>query len=46
MKHLEYTLAIYVYVHYNICNIQTKHLQHKFEIIEIFETYTCNIVGV
>jgi hypothetical protein len=40
MKHLERTLATYVYDHYNIYNIEIKHLQYTFE---TNETYTCNI---
>jgi hypothetical protein len=43
MKRLEHTLATYVYGHFNICNIQMKHLQHTFETTETFETYTYNI---
>jgi hypothetical protein len=42
LKHLENTLATYVYSHDNICNIQIKHLQHTFETAETFEIYTCN----
>jgi hypothetical protein len=44
------TLAIYVYSHCNICNIQIyfcnihkKHLQHAFKTPETFETYACNM---
>jgi hypothetical protein len=47
MKHLEQTLATYVYGHCNICNISiyfcnihVKHLQHTFETLE---TYICNM---
>jgi hypothetical protein len=36
IKHLEHTLATYVYSHYNICNIQIKHLQPTSEVDEIF----------
>jgi hypothetical protein len=36
LKHLENTLATYVYSHCNICNIQMKHMQHPNENI-------CNI---
>ena len=43
LKHLENTLATYVYSHCNICNIQMKHLQHTFETAKIFETYIYNI---
>jgi hypothetical protein len=43
IKHLQHTLATYVYGHCNICNIQIKHLQHVLQTTEIFETYTCNI---
>jgi hypothetical protein len=41
MKHLEHTFITYVYDYFNICNIQIKHLQHTFEIAEI---YTYNIL--
>ena len=47
MKHLEQTLATYVYSHCNICNISIyfctiymKHLQHAYETPE---TYACNM---
>ena len=47
MKHLERTLATYVYNHYNMCNISIyfynihmKHLQHTSETLE---TYVCNM---
>jgi hypothetical protein len=47
MKHLERTLATYVYNHCNICNISVsfcnihmKHLQHTSE---TSETYSCNM---
>ena len=46
MKHLEQTLATYMYSHCNICdisiyfcNIHTKHLQHTSETYEILKTY-------
>jgi hypothetical protein len=48
MKHLEHTLEIYVYSHYNICNIRIyfcnidiQHLQHTSETYETLETYYC-----
>jgi hypothetical protein len=43
-KHLQRTLATYVYGHYNICNIWIKRLQHMFETVKTCEAYTCNIV--
>ena len=50
MKHLELTLATYVYNHCNMCNItiyfyniHMEHLQHTSQISEIIETYSCNI---
>jgi hypothetical protein len=43
VKQLKHTLQKYVYNHFNICNIQIKHLQHMSEIGETFGTYTCNI---
>jgi hypothetical protein len=50
MKHLEQTLATYVYNNYNMCNItiyfcniQMKHLQHTSKTSEIIETYSCNM---
>jgi hypothetical protein len=52
MKHLEQTLASYVYSHCIICNIpiyfcniHMKHLQHTFEISETLQTYACNTRG-
>ena len=50
MKHLEQTLATYVYSHcnkYNIpiyfCNINIKRLQHIIGTSETLETYSCNM---
>jgi hypothetical protein len=53
MKHLERTLATYVYNHCNkcnitiyFCNIHIKHLQHTSETIEIYTyniRFQCNI---
>jgi hypothetical protein len=50
MKHLEQSLATYVYNYCNIyniwiyfCNIHMKHLQHTSETFETFETDTCNM---
>jgi hypothetical protein len=50
MKHLEQTLATYVYSHCNICNIpiyfyniHMKHLQHTSESSKTLETYTWNM---
>jgi hypothetical protein len=46
MKHLQHMLAIYVYGHCNICNIQIKHLQYTFETAEhskhTLVTYVCS----
>ena len=49
MKHLERTLATYVYNHYNMynitiyfCNIHMKHLQHTSETSETLATCTFN----
>jgi hypothetical protein len=33
-----------MYSHYNICNIQMKHMQHSDEIAETFGTHTCNML--
>jgi hypothetical protein len=51
MKHLEYTLKIYVYRHYNMCNIliyfcniDIQHLQHTSETSETLETYEWRLV--
>jgi hypothetical protein len=50
MKHLERTLATYVYKHCNMCNItiyfcniHMKHLQHTSEIFETIKIYSCNM---
>jgi RNase adaptor protein for sRNA GlmZ degradation len=32
------------YIHYNICNIQMKHMQHLDETIKTFGTHTCNML--
>ena len=52
MKHLEQTLATYVYNHCNICNvliyfcnIYMKHLQHAYKTPKTLETYVCNMSG-
>jgi hypothetical protein len=34
----------YPYIHYNICNIQMKHMQHLDETIKTFGTHTCNML--
>jgi hypothetical protein len=39
LKHLENTLATYMYSHNNIYNIEMKYSQHMFEIAETLETY-------
>ena len=48
IKHLEHTLATYVYSYCNMCNISIyfcyidiKHLQHTSETLE---TYVCNML--
>jgi hypothetical protein len=48
MKHLEQTLATYVYNHCNMCNIpfyffniHMKYLQHTSETSETLEIYAC-----
>jgi hypothetical protein len=53
MKHLEQTFAIYVYNHYDICNILIyfcnicmKHLQYTSRTSETLQTYTYNMSGV
>jgi hypothetical protein len=44
VKHLEHTLATYVYSHYNICNIQIKHMQRLDETGETLGTHTYNMI--
>jgi hypothetical protein len=41
MKHLEHTVATYVYSHYNICNIEMKNVQYLDETVidETLATY-------
>jgi hypothetical protein len=50
LKHLEHTLAAYMYSHYNkcniliyFCNIQIKHMQHPDKTYETLETFACNM---
>jgi len=50
MKHLEHTLEIYVYSHYNMCNIpiyfcsiNIQNLQHTSEISKTLKTYSYNM---
>jgi hypothetical protein len=47
MKHLEPTLATYMYNYCNMCNIpiniHMKHLQLTSETSKIIETYACNM---
>jgi hypothetical protein len=50
MKHLEQTLATYVYSHCNMCNIRIyfynihiKHLQHTSEISKTLGICVCNM---
>jgi hypothetical protein len=50
IKHLEHTLATYMYNHWIICNIliyfcniHMKHLQHTSETSKTLETYACNM---
>jgi hypothetical protein len=46
LKHLEHTLATYVYSHCNIYNIQRKHLHHTFETAKTFEIYTYTCIAI
>jgi hypothetical protein len=48
LKHLEQTLAIYVYSHCNIynisiyfCSIHVKHLQHVYKTLKTYSYNTC-----
>jgi hypothetical protein len=50
MKHLEHTLATYVYSHCNMCNIltyfcdiQMKDMQYPDKTSKTLETYACNM---
>jgi len=49
IKHLEHTLAMYVYSHYNIFNIQTKalatYVQNRWNILYRYMQHTCIAVA-
>ena len=46
LKHLENTLATYVYSHRNICNIQMKQLQHLENTLATYVCSHCNICNI